>query len=137
VVAARDAGGPYKPPANRGGAARNGAAAEHPEANVPHGGAAVHPNDLPNERPAAPNTGNAKLDKKYQKQQDKLIANQNKERQKLQQKQDQEHQRVTNDAQKQQMEQKHQQQTQQLQQKHVQQQQQMQARQQPRAEPKK
>jgi YXWGXW repeat-containing protein len=137
VVAARDAGGPYNPPANRGGAARNNAAAEHPEANVPHG-AAVHPNELPpNERPAAPNTGDKKLDQKYQKQQDKLIANQNKERQKLQQKQDQEHQKATNDAQKQQLEQKHQQQTQQLQQKHVQQQQQMQTRQQPRAEPRK
>ena len=142
AVAAKDAGGPYHPPANRGGAARNNATAEHPEANTSRGATAVHPNELPpNERPAAPNTGNAKLDKKYQKQQDKLIANQNKERQKLQQKQDQEHQRVAqqnnNDAQKQQMEQKHQQQTQQLQQKHVQQQQQMQARQQPRAEPKK
>ena len=140
VVAAKDAGGPYHPPANRGGAARNNATA-HPEGNAARGATAVHPNDLPpNERPAAPNTGNAKLDKKYQKQQDKLIANQNKERQKLQQKQDQEHQRAAqqnaNDTQKQQMEQRHQQQTQQLQQKHVQQQRQMQARQQPRGEPK-
>jgi|SRR5580704_16879781 hypothetical protein len=42
-------------------------------------------------------TGNAKLDQKYQKQQDKLIAAQNQDRQKLEQKQDQEHQRLTND----------------------------------------
>ncbi len=38
---------------------------------------AVHPKELPPiERPAAPNTGNAKLDQKYQKQQDKLVAKQ-------------------------------------------------------------
>jgi WXXGXW repeat (2 copies) len=88
---------------------------------------AVHPKDLPAaERAAAPNTGNAKTDQKYQQQQDKLYAQQGKERQKLQQKQDQEHQKLTkqnaNDQRNQQVEQKHQQQTQQLVQKHVQQQ---------------
>ena len=56
---------------------------------------AVHPNDLPPaERMAAPNTGDAKLDKKYQQQQDKLSAQQNQERQKLQQQQDKEHQQL-------------------------------------------
>jgi hypothetical protein len=98
--------------------------------------AAVHPNDLPPaERMAAPNSGDPKMDKKYQAQQDKLSQQQNQERQKLQQKQDQEHQQLAkrnaDDAAKQQVEQKHQQQTQQLVQRHAQQQQQLQQRQQP------
>ena len=97
---------------------------------------AVHPNDLPPaERMAAPNTGDAKLDKKYQQQQDKLSAQQNQERQKLQQQQDKEHEQLAkrnaSDASKQQLEQKHQQQTQQLVQKHTEQQQQLQQKQQP------
>ncbi len=107
-----------------------------PENNVPRPGNAVHPNELPPvERPAAPNTGNPKLDQKYQQQQEKLYAKQNQERQNLQQKQEQEHQQLAkqnaNEARKQQVEQRHQQQTQQLQQKHQQQQQKLQARQQP------
>ena len=97
---------------------------------------AVHPNDLPPmERPASPNTGNAKQDQKYQQQQEKLQAKQQQERQKLQQKQDQEHQQLAkqkaNEAKTQQTEQRHQQQTQQLQQKHAQQTQQLQQKQQP------
>jgi len=124
VVPAKAAGGAYSPVVGHGEAPGSSA---HPP---------VHPNDLPaNERPSAPNTGNGKLDQKYLKQQDKLIANQNAERQKLQQQQDQEHRRVAqqkaDDTSRQQMEQRHQQQTQQLQQKHVQQTQQMQAKQQP------
>jgi hypothetical protein len=91
---------------------------------------AVHPKDLPPIEHPAPNTGNAKQDRKYQKQQDKLVAKQNQERQKLQQQQDKEHQqlaRQTADPGKtQQLEQKHQQQTQQLHQTHTQQMQQMQ-----------
>jgi hypothetical protein len=108
--------------------------------------AAVHPNDLsPVEHAAAPNTGNAKLDQKYQQQQDKLAAQQNQDRQKLQQKQEQEHQQPVKQTanrssappsapaqkQAQQVEQRHQQQTQQMQQTHTQQTQQMQQRQQP------
>jgi len=95
---------------------------------------AVHPRDLP---PAGhmtpPNTGIPKQDQKYQKQQDKLEAQQAKERDNLQAKQEQEHTRKANasDAEKQQMEQRHQQQTQQLQQKHDQQRQTLQQRQQP------
>ncbi len=116
VVAAREAGAPYHPPANRGGAqprAENGAPRT-----------AMHPNELPPmEHPASPNTGDAKLDKKYQQQQQKLIDKQNQERQKLQQKQDQEHAKLASqkasEAQKQQVEQRHQQQTQQLQQRHA------------------
>lgn len=87
---------------------------------------AVHPNDLPaHERLPAPNTGDDKLNQKYQKQQDQLYAKQQKEHQQLQQKQDQEHARQAkqnaSEAQKQQLEQKHQQQTQQMEQKHAQQ----------------
>ncbi len=129
VVAAREAGGAYHPPANRGGA----------EPRAENGGRpanAVHPNDLPAmERPAAPNTGNPNLDKKYQQQQEKLQQKQGQERQKLQQQQEKDHQKLAqqnaNDARKQQLEQKHQQQTQQLQQRHVQQQQRLQQRQMP------
>jgi len=94
----------------------------------------VHPKDLPPiEHPAASNTGNAKRDQKYQKQQDKLIAKQNKDRQKLQQKQDKEHEQLTKQkadtAKTQQVEQRHQEQTQKMQQGHTQQMQQMQQRQ--------
>ena len=97
---------------------------------------AVHPNDLPPAgHPAAPNTGNPKLDQQYQQQQEKLLAQQQQERQKLQQKQDQDHQKVAQQnadaAAKQKLEQQHQQQTQQLVQKHTQQQQKLQAKQQP------
>jgi hypothetical protein len=57
-----------------------------PVTATPRANLAVHPKDLPPvERPAAPNTGNAKQDQKYQKQQDKLVAKQNQDRQKLQQ----------------------------------------------------
>src|SRR5579863_1123917 len=55
----------------------------------------VHVKDLPAyERPAAPNTGNPKLDQKYQQQQQKLYDKQNNERQKLQQQQEREHQQA-------------------------------------------
>src|SRR5580692_5371525 len=75
------------------------------------GNTAVHPKDLPPAERAAPtNTGDAKLDQKYQQQQTKQKAN---------------------DQRTQQVEQKHQQQTQQLVQRHAQQQQQLQQRQAP------
>jgi hypothetical protein len=95
---------------------------------------AVHPKELPPvQRAAAPNTGNAKLDRQYQKEQETTVAKQNQDRQKLQQKQDQEHQQLTKQnaapAKMQQVEQQHQQQTQQMQQGHTQQMQQMQQRQ--------
>jgi hypothetical protein len=122
AVAAKE-GGRYNPPARS-------------ESNAARPSNAVHPRDLPPAtRPAAPNTGNQKVDQRYQQQQEKLQAQQEKQRQQLQQKQDQEHQRQTqqraNDARNQQMEQRHQQQTQQLQEKHVQQQQKLQQKQQP------
>src|SRR5579863_2723061 len=79
AVPAREAGAPYNPPANRGGNPANGGSARAPSN-------AVHPNELPPmERGAPPNTGNSKLDQKYQKQQQKLQQKQNQERQKLQQ----------------------------------------------------
>jgi len=103
---------------------------------TPRPNVAVHPKELPPvERPAVAKTGNAKVDQKYQKQQDQLVAKQTQDRQKLQQQQDKEHQQLANqkanEAKTQQVEQRHQGQTQQLQQKHTQQVQQMQQRQQP------
>jgi WXXGXW repeat (2 copies) len=129
AVAAREAGAPYNPPANRGGARPGGE-------NGGNSAPPVHAKDLPPmEKPAAPNTGNAKLDQKYQQQQQKLQQQQDQERQKLSQQQEKEDQRMSqqnaNDARKQQTEQRHQQQTQQLQQRHAQQQQQMMQRQAP------
>jgi len=133
AVPAREAGGAYNPPANRGNNERR---AERGGGNGGPPARVVHPKDLPPAaRPAAPNTGNPKLDQKYQQQQEKLQQKQDQERQKLQQKQDQDHQRLTqqkaNDAKQQQVEQKHQQQTQRLQQRHAQQQQKLQQRQAP------
>jgi hypothetical protein len=121
-------------PAREGGAVSNRASGA--ETSAPRSNNAVHVKDLPPaERPAAPNTGNPKLDQKYQQQQAKLSAKQDQERQNLQQKQDQDHQGLArqhaSDAKVQQLEQQHQQQTQQLQQRHTQQQQSMQQRQQP------
>ena len=96
---------------------------------------ASHPRELaPAERPAAPNSGNAKQDQRYQREQDQVAAKQNQDRQKLQQRQDNEHQQLAKQkadpARSQQLEQQHQQQTRQMQQNHTQQTQQMQQRQQ-------
>jgi hypothetical protein len=128
AVPTKEAGAPYTP-GNRGGNQ------ESSENNPARTSTAVHPHDLPTLARSVPNTGNRKLDKKYQQQQNKQITKQQGERDKLQQQQDQEHlnldKQKANDAQKQQVEQKHQQQTQQLQQQHQQQQQQLQQRQQP------
>jgi hypothetical protein len=131
VVEAKEAGAPYTP-RNRGGG--------EPRGGSPAGRSAVHPRDLPPvERPAAPNTGNPKLDRKYQQQQEKLAAQQEKERQKLQQQQEKEHQQLekqkADDARRQQVEQRHQQQTQQMQQRHTMQTQRMQERQAPAGRP--
>jgi len=151
VVQARAAGGNYNPPANRGGrggtsrgAGGGSAETARPETNARSGGGAAggssnHVRELPpSERPGQVNTGNAKQDRKYQQEQEKLYSQQQKERQKIAQQQEKEDQRAAKqgEAARQQVEQRHQQQTQQLQQKHQQQQQQMQQRQAPRqAEP--
>jgi hypothetical protein len=127
VVPARE-GGRYLPPA------------ENHEAQPRNSGGRpttiVHPNDIPPaERSAPPNTGNPKLDQKYQQQQEKLYKQQEQGRQKLQQQQDAEHQKLekqqADQARKQQSEQRHQQQTQQLMQKQTQQEQQLHKRQAP------
>ncbi len=100
-------------------------------------GSAVHPKELPaNSRVVEPNTGDAKQDKRYQQQQQKLYTKQDQERQQLQQRQEQEHQRNSqqqaSQEQMQQMERQHQQQTQQMAQRHYQQQVEMSQHQQPR-----
>ncbi|HUI51503.1 MAG TPA: hypothetical protein VLX60_06950, partial [Terriglobales bacterium] len=97
------------------------------ETSTGYPGSAVHPKELPaNSRLTAPNTGDAKQDKKYQQQQDKLYAKQEQERQQLQQKQEQEHQRLSQQQaspeRTQQLERQHQQQTEQMAQRHYQQQ---------------
>jgi hypothetical protein len=129
-------------PAREGGESRgaSGTANNDVRAHVDNNRPAptVHARDIqPAERPAAPNTGNAKTDQKYQQQQDRLQTQQVKERQTLQARQDRDHQRLpqkpANEPRQQPLEQKHQQQTQQLAQKHTQQQQQLQQRQQPAA----
>ncbi|HUJ32898.1 MAG TPA: hypothetical protein VLY23_16565 [Candidatus Acidoferrum sp.] len=137
VVKAREAGAVHEPaarPEERGAA--------HPEPNVarpeanPGSRPAVHARDLPPiEHPAAPNTGNPKLDQKYVQQQQKLEQKQQNDRQKLEQrqeKQDQQMAKQANAQKQQQLEMKHQQQTQQLLQKHQQQVRTMQQHQQPR-----
>jgi hypothetical protein len=162
AVKAKDAGAPYNPPANRNAANANGRAennariasnpGERPngEATRPaqpnstnrpensgSNNAMIHAKDLPPyEKPPAPNTGNAKLDQKYQQQQEKLAQQQNQQRQKLGQQQEKEHQQYqkqqADEARNQALEQKHQQQTQQLQQRQQAAQQQLQQRQAPR-----
>jgi WXXGXW repeat (2 copies) len=135
-VPAREAGAPYHPPANRGRTGQPGNEPNRPANNNSRPGNNVHVKDLPPaERRPAPSTGNPNLDQKYQKQQEKMYAQQDKERQKLQQRQEQDHQRMAQqknaEARTQQVEQRHQQQTQQLQQKHEAQQQRMQQKQRP------
>jgi hypothetical protein len=137
VVPAREGGSIHGGPRNAGpgNAGRNNA----PPVND-NSRRAVHPKDLPPiERPAPPNTGNSRQDSKYQKQQEKMYAQQEKQRQKLQQQQEKDHQRLArqnaDQARRQQVEQRHQQQTEQLQQRHSQQQQRMQQREQPRSAP--
>jgi len=126
AVPAKEAGAPYHP---------SGGETARPENNVPRPPTnASHASELqPHQAPAPPNTGNAKLDQKYQQQQQKLVDKQNQEHAKLQQQQEQEHQKLerqqASDAQKQQVEQRHQQQTQQMEQRHTQQAQHLQQRQ--------
>ena len=129
AVPAREAGAPYHPPANR-------RAAQPGTGNNGGRSSAYHPKELPPvERRSPSPTGNPKVDRKYQQQQQRLQQKQDQERQKLQQQQDREHQRLTQrnapEPRRQQTEQRHQQQTQQLQQRHEQQQQRLQQRQAP------
>jgi hypothetical protein len=104
------------------------AVAAHPDSSADARGLAAH-------KVVAPNTGDAKTDQKYQKQQSNLAAKQTQDHQRLAQQQDKQHQQLArtnaSEAQKQQVEQRHQQQTQQLEQKHATQTQKVQTRQQP------
>jgi hypothetical protein len=149
VVPAKEAGGRYNPPPNRGegrphgnsdvprpgnNVPRPGNNASRPENNVPRPSVPGHARDLqPHEHPNPPNTGNAKQDQKYQQREEKLYQKQEQEHQRLQQRQEQEHQQLArknaDEARRQQIEQKHQQQTQHLEQKHGQQQQKLEAKQ--------
>jgi hypothetical protein len=121
--------------------AKEAGGAYRPENNVPrppNASGVIHAKDLPAHQHAlTPNTGNPKLDQKYQDQQNKLYAKQEQEHQKMEQQQEREHQQAQqrnyNQAQTQQMEQRHQQQTQQMEQRHAQEQDHLQARQQPRS----
>jgi len=136
VVPAKEAGAPYVPANHAAAQPPANTPAPRPENNVPRPPDASHAKDLqPHPRPAPPNTGDPKLDQKYQQQQDKLYSKQEQDHQKLQQRQEQDHQRLAqqnaDEARKQQLEQQHQQQTQQLEQKHAQQQQKLQEKQQP------
>jgi hypothetical protein len=110
-------------------------AEEKPAAIAAHQDSSAHARDLATHKVVAPNSGNAKTDQKYQKQQDNLAAKQTQDHQRLAQQQDKQHQQLTrsnaSDAQKQQVEQRHQQQTQQLEQRHATQTQKVQTRQQP------
>jgi WXXGXW repeat (2 copies) len=137
VVAAKEAGAPYKAPerAANNGAARtennNTARTETNRTETP--AAAPKPTHAKEVQPptrTAPNTGNPATDKKYQAEQDKMYKQQDQQHQKLAAQQEQDHQRATqqkaNDARNQQLEQKHQQQTDAMEQKHTQQQQKLQ-----------
>ena len=146
VVAAKEAGAPYHPPANRPPNQANGKApvATPPNEAANRANPPVHAKDLPATypRPATPNNAEAQQqaaqqNKQYQQQQNKLYQQQAKERQQLQQSQEQEHQKAAqqqaNAERQQQMEQRHQQQTQQMVERHQQQQQQLESRQAPHA----
>jgi hypothetical protein len=133
VVAAREAGAPYHAPARGAEPAGATGRAEAPNAAARPANP-VHAGDVQPHTVTAPNTGDPKLDQKYQQQQQKLVDKQNAEHQKLAQKQQQEDQKVAqtkNSIRQQGTEQRHQQQTQQLEQRHTQQTQQMQQRQAP------
>ncbi len=129
VVAAKAAAKSYQPPTARPAAPTRASTA------APRPVTAVHPNPLPpTARPAPPNTGNPRLDKRYQQQQEVLRGRQEQERRKLQQRQEQDHRRLAqaraDEARNRQVEQKHQQQMQQLEQRHAKDQQRLQERQQ-------
>jgi hypothetical protein len=130
AVPAREAGGPYRPEAEGGG----NTSVPRPGNNVPR--PPIHARDVPpHPRPAPPNTGDPKLDRKYQQQQDKLYAKQEQEHQRLEQKQEQDHGQLArqnaDQTRQQQVEQRHQQQTQQMEQKHAQQWDRLQSKQEP------
>jgi WXXGXW repeat (2 copies) len=127
VVPAREAGAPYHPPAN--------ARENRPVANGGESRPAnpTHASELPQHQVVTPpSSGDANRDRKYQQQQEKLVAKQNQEHQKLQQQQAKEDQRAQQQVARQQQNQARQQQyqvrQQQTEQRHAQQTQQMEMR---------
>jgi hypothetical protein len=122
--------------ATEAGAVHNAAPPAAPNVARPNT-VAVHPSELaPVEHPAAPpTTGNAKQDKQFQDEQDKLVAKQSQERLELQKKQEEDHQRLASQnadaATTQKLEEQHQQETQQLALKHAKEMEVLKARQQP------
>ena len=137
VVKAKSAGGSYHPESSRAvSESRSAPPSTGAERSPVRAGTAVHAKDLPPiERSTSPSTGDAKLDRKYQQQQEKLQAKQDQDRHNLQAKQEQDHQRQqqqrANEAKQQQLEARHQQQTEQLAQRHAAEQQNLRQRQQP------
>lgn len=135
VVQAKEAGAPYRPPAERAVPRPNeNAPGARGENNIPR--PPTHARDLQNhDVPAPHHTGNAKLDQKYAQQQQKLYTKMNQEHQNLEQKQAREDQRLqqqhANEARRQQTEQRHAQQAQQMQARHQQEIQRQEQRQQP------
>jgi hypothetical protein len=138
VVPAREAGAPYHVPPNMPSrnasqlGADNGQPGEKP---APHEGPPTHASQLQPHQITPPNTGDPKLDEKYQNEQQKLVDKQNQEHLQLQQKQEREFQqpqpRNYSNQMQQQLEQKHLKQIQQLEQRHAMQMQRLQARQPP------
>jgi len=139
VVPAREAGAPYHPP-TAAQARRTGAVPGQGQAPIAGSrpGNPIHGGDVQPHGVTPPNTGDPKLDQKYQQQQQKLVEKQNAEHQKLmqqQKKEDQKAARQQNPVRQQGLEQHHQAQTQQMEQRHTQQMQHMQQRQAPRPAP--
>lgn len=113
VIGARQAGGEYRRPGSSNGASSKNAGAAHQ---------AIHPRDLP--PLSRPDTGTQgyDADKKFQKERQRMIEQQNKERERLERQQEKEDSRLqrqnANEGMRQQMEQRHAQQTQAMQQRH-------------------
>lgn len=134
VVPAKEAGAPYHAANNRASDRPPVAPPpSRPENNVPRPPAAMHAKDLPpHPVPTPRDTGNPKIDQRYQQQQQKLYTQQNQDHQRLQQRQEQDHQRQAQQsaqqARNQQVEQKRQQRTQQVEQRHQEQTQQLEQR---------
>lgn len=111
VIAAREAGGAYARPGST-----------TPGGSHDTGRQLVHPRDLPplNTQHGGPQSSGA--DRKFEKEQQKLIERQNREREKLQRQQEKEHSQLerqnADEARRQGMEQRHAQQTQAMQQRH-------------------
>lgn len=131
VVAAREAGAPYHPPAGHG--AQPGAPNRNERGGNEHaapGATPGHARDLPQHQV----TVDPNMSKKAQQQEQKLVEKQNKEHEKLEQQQEKEDkaaQKHANQEKQQQIEQRHQRQTQEMEQRHSQQMEQLRTRQAP------